>query len=122
MNNRSPAEELQLVVLLVVRSILKRLQPNAPALQAVYARIKVKAVKEGALYSKYEKELKTMIDPLDLFIINCTIAVAEADEIKPDAADDEPMKVLKVKLEGLTSTAEHHLGGAKGAKTRYSNL
>ena len=101
---------------------MKQLQPYVPALQGIYARIKVKAVKEGALYSKYETELKTMMDALDLFIINCTIAVAEADEIKADAADDEPMKALKVKLEGMTATAEHHAGGAKGAKARYSNL
>ena len=98
---------------------MKQLQPNAPALQAVYDRIKVKAVNEGALYTKYERELKTMVEGLDSFIINGTVAVAEADAIKADAADDEPMKTLKVKLVGMTTNAEHHLGGAKGAKTMF---
>ena len=84
---------------------MEQLQPYVPALQTVYARIKVKAVDEGALYTKYEHELKTMIEGLDSFIINGTIAVAEADDINADASHDEQMMTLKVMLEGLTTNA-----------------
>ena len=101
---------------------MKQLQPYAPTLQTIYARIKVKAVKEGALYGKYEIELKSMIEALDTFCVNCTIAVAEAEELKADDPEDEPLNATKLKLEAMTTTAEHHLGGAKGAKTRFSNL
>ena len=93
---------------------MKQLQPYVPAAQAVYARIKVKAVKEGALYTKYEHELKSMTEGFGSFIINVTVAVAGADDINAVAALAEQMKTLKVKLEGLTTNTDHHLGGANG--------
>ena len=104
------------------RSILKQLQPMAPHMQNVYAKIKVKAEKEGALYAKYTQELTEMIGKLDNFLLQCSIGICEADEISSDSPDDEDMEALKNKLEAMVSNAEHHLAGVKGTKTKFSNL
>ena len=105
-----------------LRSILKQLQPMATQMQGIYAKIKVKAAKEGALYAKYATELQEMTGKLDEFLMQCSIGICEADEVASDDPDDEGMKTLKSKLEALVSCAEHHLAGVKGAKTRFSNL
>ena len=37
-------------------------------------------------------------------------------------ADDDEVKKTMVGLEALVAQCEHHLGGVKGAKTRFSSL
>ncbi len=93
-----------------------------PSLQQLWGEIKVKAKKEGALYEKYEGELKEMVTRLDEFICECTVQVCEAEEMDKDASDDAPMKKMKMFLEGFTTNAEHHLGGAKAAKARFQGI
>ena len=94
----------------------------APQMQNIHAKIKLKAAKEGALYAKYAQELKEMSRKSDDFLLQCSIGICEADDITSDSPDDEGMKKLKNKLEGMVSNAEHHLAGVKGAKTKFSNL
>ena len=36
--------------------------------------------------------------------------------------DEQETKVLITKLKGFSTNAEHHLNGAKGAKTRFSGV
>ena len=93
-----------------------------PQMQHIYAKIKVKAAKVGARYAKHAQELKETSGKFEDFLLPCSIGICEADDITSDSPDDEGMKQVKKKLEGMVSNAEHHLAGVKGAKTRFSNL
>ena len=74
------------------------------------------------MYKKYEDELKFMVTKLDEFVMDCTVKIFEAEDIKQDAIDDDIFHKMKRSLEALTNMAEHHLGGAKGAKLRFQSM
>ena len=74
------------------------------------------------MYKKYEDELKLMVTKLDEFVMHCTVKICEADDIKPEDPDDDIFDTTKNALQALTSMAEHHLGGAKGAKMRFQSM
>ena len=90
--------------LVLCRSVVKQLQPYQPQLQSLYGRIKVKAGKEGALYKKYEDELKLMVTKLDEFVMDCTVKIFEAEDIKPDAVDDDIFHKTKRSMEAVSYT------------------
>ena len=80
----------------------------------------VKGAKE-AIYQQYEKDLKSMLKSLEDFILRCTTTMAEADELKTDDAEADK-KAMAQTLQGYITTAEHHLGGAKSARTRFQAM
>ena len=49
------------------------------------------------------------------------MAIAEVESMQSDADDDDVQQSM-VGLQALVAQCEHHLGGVKGAKTRFSSL
>ncbi len=103
------------------RSAAKQLQQYPQALQMLRAKMKVKGEKEG-VYKKYEEELKQMTEGLDSFLLQCSICIAEAEATPQDDPDDMICKKKIVSLKALCGCTEHHLGGAKAAKSRFSAM
>jgi hypothetical protein len=104
-----------------LRSVVKSLTPYPAALGELRAKMTVKSSKDK-LYEKYVKELKDMIGGLNVFLESCNVATCESDTYPSDHPDDTELQKHTANLEALKTNAEHHLGGAKAAKTRFTNL
>ena len=95
--------------------------PYPGQLAALKAKLLVKAKKEE-VYNKYVTEIANMIASLNSFLEEAEVALAEADSIPKDSPDDSAIENLTNKLLGFTTTSEHHLGGAKAAKGRFTSM
>ncbi len=100
--------------------MVKQLCPLPQPLQILKAQIKCKAGKEP-LYGGYEAELGKMVVGLNKFIHESQELCAEAEALDPEA-DDELLKQKAVELAAKACLAEHHLHGAKAAKSRFAAM
>ena len=99
---------------------MKQLNPYQTQLMTLKAKIAVKGKKEP-LFNSYSEDIGKMLQLLDSYMHKGNMAIAEVEGMPSDADDDE-VGVIKVALEALVAQCEHHLGGVKGAKTRFSGL
>ena len=92
-----------------------------PVLQGLRSKTKLKA-KGDESYRKFELEITKMCDELGKFVDDkCgdTLAEAESYSISSPVADILRLGQL---VEATTRCAEHHLAGAKLAKSRFTGL
>ena len=104
-----------------MRSSVKQLHPFLASLGQLKAKLKARSAREP-IYSKYEGELATMVNGLGAFLDTVTNTVAEAEYTKADEADDQIYVKLTERMDALKAAIDHHLSGAKGAKTRFSAM
>ena len=103
------------------RSLLKQLGTIPGQLLQQKARLSVKAQNEE-LMKKYVTEVETMVKGLQEFLEKAEMGVAEAESLASDCGDDKQLEDLELKLQGFVSSGEHHLGGAKAAKNKFSPM
>ena len=103
------------------RTILKGLHAYLPQLQSVKAKLKVRAAKDAAL-APHLTECKSMIEGLEAFLDSSASAVAEAEELGVDHEPASDFAQAEERIIGLTAQADHHKGGAAGAKARLQSL
>lgn len=107
-----------------LRTVIRGCQSAINALTDLSSKLLARGEKETdeqkmSLFKKYGRECDQSITALTKFTKDCLKAVAEA-ELSEDAAD---CKRMSVKMTAMVTTGDHHISGAKAAKTRYtSNL
>ena len=84
------------------------------------AKLAVTAKKEP-LFNTYSEDIGKMLQLLDSYLSKGNMAIAEVESMEADADDDDVQKSM-VGLQALVAQCEHHLGGVKGAKPRFSSL
>ena len=99
---------------------MKQLQTFPAVFSSLKSKMKVKGAKEP-VYTKYGDELAQMQQSLTDFLSDCEDAMALSASHDASTDDNELLKSV-TSLQGLTKTAEHHLGGAKAAKNRFSAM
>lgn len=110
-----------MISLSLCRTVVKQLAPYPAQLASLKARMAVKGSKEP-LYQKYVREISTMVSGLNEFLERCEMAIAQVEAVATDTADDKECEEHRMRLEGLCTTGEHHLGGAKSAKSRFAAM
>ena len=73
----------------------------------------MKAGKEGALYKKYEDGLKFMVTKLDEFVMDCTVKIFEAEDIKQDKQAMAGVRKHHQKLTKSMGKLSKTLGGKR---------
>ena len=99
---------------------MKQLHPYQTQLMTLKAKLAVKAKKEP-LFDTYSEDIGKMLQLLDSYMNKGNMAIAEVESMQSDADDDDVQQSM-VGLQALVAQCEHHLGGVKGAKTRFSSL
>ena len=84
------------------------------------AKLAVKANKQP-LFNTYSDDIGKMLQMLDSYMDKGNMAIAEVESMPSDADDDDVQQTM-VALQALVAQCEHHLGGVKGAKTRFISL
>ena len=84
------------------------------------AKLAAKAKKEP-LFNTYSEDIGKLLQLLDSYLSKANMAIAEVESMEADDDDDDVHKSM-VGLQALVAQCEHHLGGVKGAKTRFSSL
>ena len=103
------------------RSCLKQLVQYPAQLAGLKAKLAIKSHSE-AIDAKYVSELGQMINGLNEFVEQCELKIAEAESVDPSGAEEATFQKLDEALEALYSSADHHLGGAKSAKSRFAAM
>ena len=99
---------------------MKQLHPYQTQLMTLKAKLAVKA-KKDPLFHTYSEGIGKMMRLLDSYMNKGNVAIAEVESTQSDADDDDVQQSM-VGLQALVAQCEHHLGGVKGAKTRFSSL
>ena len=82
----------------------------------------VKSKKEK-LFETYVVELSKMINGLETFLGDTALSLAESDALGDEKdCDEEEVKRVTTAMDTQATAGEHHVSGAKGAKTRFSAL
>ena len=103
------------------RSAMKQLQQYVPHFQTFRSKMKVRASKD-AVYAKFETEITRMLDEMVKFVdFQCGDLLAEAEVATTDMCDDD-LEELANRLRATFTNTEHHLAGAKIAKTRFGAM
>ena len=100
---------------------MKQLVQYPAQLAGLKAKLAIKSNSE-AIYGKYVTELGQMITGLNTFVEQCELKIAEAESVDPSGAEEATFQKIDEALEALSSAAEHHLGGAKSAKSRFAAM
>ena len=97
---------------------MKQLHPYQTQLMTLKAKLAAKA-KQEPLFTSYSEDIDKML--LDSYLNKGNLAIAEVESTQSDADDDDVQQSM-VGCRALVAECEHHLGGVKGAKTRFSSL
>ena len=96
------------------------LNPYQNQLMILKAKLAVKA-KQEPLFTSYSEDIDKMLQLLDSYLNKGNLAIAEVESMPSDAEEDDVQQAM-VGLQALVAQSDHHLGGVKGAKTRFSSL
>ena len=99
---------------------MKQLHPYQTQLETLKAKLAAKA-KQEPLFHTYSEDIGKMLQLLDSYMNKGNMAIVEVGSMQSDADDDDAQQSM-VGCRALVAECEHHLGGVKGAKTRFSSL
>ena len=99
---------------------MKQLQTTQTSLTTIRSKLKAKASKEP-IFTKYESELAEMCNELAAFLTQCADAIAHV-EFNGKDSDENEVKTLSTRLDGLFAAANHHTAGSQCAKRRFAQM
>ena len=103
-----------------MRSNEQKLRKDHAALQGLAAQLSVKAKGDEARYKEFHNDCVKMTTKLAEFLVTVSTHLAEVQFL--DESDVAATKALKTKIVAVNTSAEFHLAGAKGAKTRFQAM
>jgi len=102
----------------LAKAAMSSIQKLHNQMTQLHFKYKVAGKKDEALRIKGE-ELHTKMETLNTYMNIAHMQLAEAEEM---TKEDDNIETSLTLMNGLVSTADHHLGGAKEAFKRYSNI
>ena len=100
---------------------MPRLKPLKKDLEHLLSLMTVQARKMPE-YEVMMKEFDSQVKAFAEFIWKATLQMAEIEDCNGSDLDENNTKVLLLRVRGFVTNGEHHLNGAKGAKTRFSGV
>ena len=102
-----------------LRSKIKQLKIAKDALEVLSAQLKAKSAVDKN-FQGFHEQCKKMVEGLSEFIAKSVDKQAEVTYV----SDTDKAAAIKSlgELEALLTTADHHQGGADGAKKRFSSM
>ena len=99
---------------------MTKLKPLKNDLEELLSKMSIKA-RARPEYTSTTAELDKMYQALSEFIWNSVLYLADVESVKEET-DDHIVQEYISKLKNFIQNADHHLAGAKGAKTKYCGL